>query len=126
MAVRPGAHARSHLLGSPYLTLLACQQVPKRIYTLEELRLNKIEAEKFLSPADETLNTVRTVLQVLPRSPDVPAASLAIDGVQTKADHHALTHDSMRSSSSAYAARRPWLCKKLLDSTYLGQDRVPS
>ncbi|CAK0784300.1 hypothetical protein CVIRNUC_007504 [Coccomyxa viridis] len=38
-------------------------QVPKRIYTLEELRLNKIEAEKFLSPADETLNTVRTVLQ---------------------------------------------------------------
>ncbi len=42
-----------------------CVQVPKRIYTLEELRLNKIEAEKFLSPADETLNTVRTILQVL-------------------------------------------------------------
>lgn len=39
-------------------------QVPKRIYSLEELRLNKIEAERFLSPADETLNTVRTVLQV--------------------------------------------------------------
>ncbi len=41
-------------------------QVPKRIYSLEELLLNKIEAEKFLSPADETLNTVRTVLQVSP------------------------------------------------------------
>lgn len=46
------------------LTKPPCQQVPKRIYSLEELRLNKIEAERFLSPADETLNTVRTVLQV--------------------------------------------------------------
>ena len=63
------------LLSSPCLTLLARQQVPKRIYTLEELRLNKIEAEKFLSPADETLNTVRTVLQVLKRSPNKYAAS---------------------------------------------------
>ena len=44
-----------------------CPQVPKRIYSLEELRLNKIEAERFLSPADETLNTVRTVLQVILR-----------------------------------------------------------
>ena len=43
--------------------------MPKRIYTLEELRLNKIEAEKLLSPADETLNTVRTVLQVSKHCP---------------------------------------------------------
>ena len=69
------ARAILHLFSNPCLTLLARQQVPKRIYTLEELRLNKIEAEKFLSPADETLNTVRTVLQVLPRSPAVHAAS---------------------------------------------------
>ena len=50
-----------------FIKPLKCpSQVPKRIYTLEELRLNKIEAERFLSPADETLNTVRTVLQVIP------------------------------------------------------------
>lgn len=39
------------------------QQVPKRAYTLEELRLNKIEPEKFLSPEDRTLNQIRTILQ---------------------------------------------------------------
>ncbi|EIE21662.1 hypothetical protein COCSUDRAFT_33740 [Coccomyxa subellipsoidea C-169] len=39
------------------------RQIPKRIYSLEELRLNKIEAEKFLSPKDDTLGTVRTILQ---------------------------------------------------------------
>ena len=39
-------------------------QVPKRIYSLDELRLNKIEAEKFLSPTDNTLSSVRTILQV--------------------------------------------------------------
>ncbi|CAL8469356.1 g8897 [Coccomyxa elongata] len=39
------------------------RQVPKRIYSLEELRLNKIEAEKLLSPTDDTLGTVRTILQ---------------------------------------------------------------
>jgi hypothetical protein len=37
--------------------------VPKRSYTLEELRLNKIDASKFLSPEDTTLNGVRTALQ---------------------------------------------------------------
>lgn len=39
------------------------QQVPKRQYTLEELRLNSIEAERLLSPTDNTLSTVRTALQ---------------------------------------------------------------
>ena len=38
-------------------------QVPKRSYTLEELRLNKIQAEQLLSPTDETLSGVRTGLQ---------------------------------------------------------------
>jgi len=37
--------------------------VPKRSYTLEELRLNKIQAEQLLSPTDETLSGVRTGLQ---------------------------------------------------------------
>ena len=39
-------------------------QVPKRLYTLEELRLNDVRPEEFLSPEDSTLNTVRTILQV--------------------------------------------------------------
>lgn len=38
-------------------------QVPKRIYTLEELRLNKIQPEQFLAPADNTLSGVRNLLQ---------------------------------------------------------------
>ena len=40
------------------------QQVPKRIYTLDELRLNKIEPESLLSPKDDSLNFVRNVAQV--------------------------------------------------------------
>ena len=47
-----------------------CEQVPKRQYTLEELRLNSIEAERLLSPTDNTLSTVRTTLQA--RFPVVP------------------------------------------------------
>lgn len=39
------------------------QQIPKRLYTLEELRLNNLRPEEFLSPEDSTLNTVRTILQ---------------------------------------------------------------
>ncbi|KAL2623587.1 hypothetical protein R1flu_003792 [Riccia fluitans] len=42
----------------------AAQRVPQRTYTLEELRLNKIEPEKFLSPVDTTLGSVRGNLQV--------------------------------------------------------------
>ncbi|BBN14570.1 hypothetical protein MPTK1_6g12720 [Marchantia polymorpha subsp. ruderalis] len=42
----------------------AAQLVPQRAYTLEELRLNKIEAEKFLSPVDSTLGSIRGNLQV--------------------------------------------------------------
>lgn len=38
-------------------------QIPKRIYTLEEMRLNKVEPTALLSPTDDTLNGVRTVLQ---------------------------------------------------------------
>ena len=39
-------------------------QIPKRLYTLEELRLNNVRPEEFLSPEDSTLNNVRTILQV--------------------------------------------------------------
>lgn len=41
----------------------AARQVPKRIYTLDELRLNKLETEKLLSPRDNSLNAVRTLTQ---------------------------------------------------------------
>ena len=39
------------------------QQVPKRIYTIEELRLNRIEPSALLSPSDESLNSVRNIAQ---------------------------------------------------------------
>ena len=39
------------------------QQVPKRTYSLEELRLNRIQPEQFLAPADNTLGGVRNVVQ---------------------------------------------------------------
>ncbi|KAI3436155.1 hypothetical protein D9Q98_002212 [Chlorella vulgaris] len=38
-------------------------QVPKRTYSLEELRLNKIQPEQLLAPKDSTLSGVRNVLQ---------------------------------------------------------------
>ncbi|PNH10660.1 hypothetical protein TSOC_002596 [Tetrabaena socialis] len=41
----------------------AGRQVPKRLYTIEELRLNKVEADKLLSPNDTSLNSVRTICQ---------------------------------------------------------------
>ena len=40
------------------------RQVPKRSYTLEELRLNKIDTKDFLAPEDTTLDDVRTKLQI--------------------------------------------------------------
>lgn len=39
------------------------RQLPKRLYSIDELRLNKIEPEKLLSPKDESLNRVRNILQ---------------------------------------------------------------
>ena len=38
--------------------------MPKRIYTLEEMRLNKVEPTALLSPTDDTVNGVRSILQV--------------------------------------------------------------
>lgn len=40
------------------------QQLPKRIYTMDELRLNKVEPTKLLSPTDESLNSIRNKTQV--------------------------------------------------------------
>ncbi len=37
--------------------------MPKRIYSLEELRLNQINPEGLLSPKDASLNAVRNVAQ---------------------------------------------------------------
>ena len=41
-------------------------KVPKRIYSLDELRLNRIEADKFLAPSDDRLGRIRTACQVMP------------------------------------------------------------
>lgn len=38
--------------------------MPKRAYSLQELRLNKISPEQFLAPKDTTLSGVRNVVQV--------------------------------------------------------------
>jgi hypothetical protein len=42
----------------------AARQKPKRLYTLDELRLHKIDSEALLSPQDETLSGVQSILQV--------------------------------------------------------------
>ena len=39
-------------------------EVPKRLYTIEELRWNRIETTELLAPSDGTLNTVQTQLQI--------------------------------------------------------------
>ncbi|KAK9793193.1 hypothetical protein WJX73_000490 [Symbiochloris irregularis] len=39
------------------------RQIPKRLYSLEELRLNNIDATKFLSPSDDKLARIRTYCQ---------------------------------------------------------------
>jgi len=41
----------------------AGRRVPKQKYTLAELKLNKIQPEKFLSPTDTTLNSIRNILR---------------------------------------------------------------
>lgn len=43
----------------------AGRKVPKQKYTLAELKLNKIQPEKFLSPTDTTLNSIRNILRIL-------------------------------------------------------------
>ncbi len=52
-----------------FLNTSACclslhRQVPKRAYSLQELRLNKIQPEQFLAPKDTTLGSVRNIVQV--------------------------------------------------------------
>ena len=39
-------------------------QVPKQLYSLEDLRMNKIQPEALLAPTDDTLGKIRTGLQV--------------------------------------------------------------
>lgn len=39
-------------------------QVPQRLYTLDELKLNKIEASSLLSPVDTTLGSIERNLQI--------------------------------------------------------------
>eukprot|EP00898_Chlorokybus_atmophyticus_P004346 jgi/Chlat1/4912/Chrsp31S04784 len=56
----------------------AAMQVPKRLYSLEDLRINKIDPASFLSPKDETLGKVRTLLLGFAAAGSV-AATYALD-----------------------------------------------
>eukprot|EP00232_Nephroselmis_pyriformis_P030238 CAMPEP_0182856136 /NCGR_PEP_ID=MMETSP0034_2-20130328/2255_1 /TAXON_ID=156128 /ORGANISM="Nephroselmis pyriformis, Strain CCMP717" /LENGTH=361 /DNA_ID=CAMNT_0024987179 /DNA_START=413 /DNA_END=1498 /DNA_ORIENTATION=+ len=47
----------------PLLGFGRAKQTPKRLYTIEELRLNRVEPEKYLSPEDKTLGGVRDLLK---------------------------------------------------------------
>lgn len=40
------------------------RQIPKRLYTLADLRLNKVDTTALLAPKDETLDTLQAQLQV--------------------------------------------------------------
>ena len=40
------------------------QQIPKRDYSLADLRLNKIETEKLLTPQNNTVNNTKSAMQV--------------------------------------------------------------
>lgn len=42
----------------------AARQIPQRLYTLDELRLNGIETRSLLSPVDETLGSIERNLQL--------------------------------------------------------------
>lgn len=71
-------------------------QVPKRIYTIEELRLNKIEPEKLLSPTDESLNYVRNVTQGAAAA-GLAALAYFTGGWQQQQQHH-MEHTNNRIS----------------------------
>ncbi|EFJ31484.1 hypothetical protein SELMODRAFT_168681 [Selaginella moellendorffii] len=63
--LRNGDHRKALALAAARLRAFgAARQVPQRIYTLEELRLNGIDTARFLSPVDFTLGTVRRNLQL--------------------------------------------------------------
>lgn len=38
--------------------------MPKRVYSFEELKLNKIDTSKFLSPVDTTLSKIKRFAQI--------------------------------------------------------------
>jgi hypothetical protein len=42
----------------------AARRIPKRPYTIEDMRLNKVDAKKLLSPNEETLSKVEAQLQI--------------------------------------------------------------
>ncbi|KAK4391815.1 hypothetical protein Sango_1959300 [Sesamum angolense] len=43
----------------------AARQIPQRLYTLDELRLNGIEAASLLSPVDTTLGSIERIIQAV-------------------------------------------------------------
>ena len=56
-------------------------QVPKQLYSLEDLRMNKIQPEALLAPTDDTLGKIRTGLQVYPTHVHCGKHYVACDGL---------------------------------------------
>eukprot|EP00798_Chlamydomonas_sp_ICE-L_P017091 gene17091-23387_t len=63
------------------------RQLPKRVYTLDELRMNNISPEMLLSPKDYSLNCTRNVAQAAAAAGFVAFAYLDLDDDDTR------THD---------------------------------
>lgn len=64
-ALQRGHDAHAITLASSSLRAFgAAAMIPVRLYSLEELKLHKIEASRFLSPTDATLGAVKRNLQI--------------------------------------------------------------
>jgi hypothetical protein len=64
-ALQRGHDAHAMALASSSLRAFgAAAMIPVRLYSLEELKLHKIEASRFLSPTDATLGAVKRNLQI--------------------------------------------------------------
>uniref|UniRef100_A0A803KPE6 Stress regulated protein n=1 Tax=Chenopodium quinoa TaxID=63459 RepID=A0A803KPE6_CHEQI len=59
----------------------AARQVPQRLYTLDELKLNGIEAASLLSPVDTTLGSIERNLQIAAISFGGGISGLALDTI---------------------------------------------
>lgn len=63
-ALQGNYDAHAVALASTLRTFGGAAMVPQRLYSLEELRLNKIDAAQLLSPTDATLGNVKRNLQI--------------------------------------------------------------
>ncbi|KAL0426852.1 UNVERIFIED_CONTAM: hypothetical protein Slati_2860000 [Sesamum latifolium] len=55
--------AQNHKIFTVNALIVSVNQIPQRLYTLDELRLNGIEAASLLSPVDTTLGSIERIIQ---------------------------------------------------------------